>query len=112
MSSPTELFWYVVNNLGLAPWVFKAGCALVALVYVYRLPRQWEHLPLMIGLGCIVASPFLPPAGPAGDWLVYPSVAILIARNFYRDRWAIEAERQREHVPAGRILLKFVRGHK
>jgi len=108
--TPIEYFWHVVSWLGLAPWVFKAGCAVVSLVFIYRHRRHWEHLPLMIGLGCIAFSPWFTPAGPIGDWLVYPSMAIVLARGFYENKPLIEARHRAEGPEAPRVILDLVRG--
>jgi hypothetical protein len=108
--SPIESFWQFVAWLGLAPWVFKAGCALVALIYVYRHRRHWEHLPLMVGFGCIVTSPWFTPAGPIGDWLVYPSITIVLARGFYEHKPMIDARMRAEGPPPEKVILDTLRG--
>ncbi len=110
--SPLDTFWQFVAWLGLAPWVFKAGCAGVCLVYIYRHDRHWEHFPLMIGLFCIVVSPWFTPAGPIGDWLVYPSATIVIARGFYENKPAIEARQRAAGPSPERVLLDVMRGRK
>ena len=42
--SPIEYFWSVVNALGLAPWVFKAGCAVVISHDRWFLDRTATHM--------------------------------------------------------------------
>lgn len=108
--SPIDYFWHVVSWLGIAPWLFKAGCAVVSLVYVYRHARHWEHLPLMIGLGCIAVSPWFTPAGPIGDWLVYPSIAIVLARGFYENKPRLDAEKAAAGPSPERVIFDVVRG--
>lgn len=76
--SASEALWQLVGDAGPLPWWFKAACAWAALYVVYRLPRHWEQFPLMVGLAAIGLTPFLPPLGPIGDWLVWPfAVAVL-----------------------------------
>lgn len=106
--TPIETFWHFVAWLGLAPWIFKSGCAAVALVYTYLLPRHWEHLPMFIGLGCIVASPYFPPAGPIGDWLVFPAMAVMIARGYYIRKPMLDAHLAAQPTPE-RVILEAAR---
>jgi len=104
--SPLDYFWAVVGNLGAAPWVFKGVCAGIMLVFVYLLPRQIEHVPLAIGLGMIVASIWLPPFGPFGDWLVYPSAAVLLARWYFILRPYIRIAEARKGPSAEVVLIE------
>lgn len=108
--SPIDYFWNVVDGLGLAPWVFKAGCAVAILIFLYRHERHWEHYPLMVGLGCIAASPWFTPAGPVGDWLVYPSFAVVLARGFYENKPWIDARKRAEGPPPESIIADVLRG--
>lgn len=103
--SPQEYFWDVVGNLGAAPWIFKAVCAGTMLVFVYMLPRQPEHLPLAIGLFMVAVSPWLPPAGPFGDWLVYPAATALFIRRYIALRPYIKAVKAQQGPSAEAVLL-------
>jgi hypothetical protein len=76
----SEFFWHVVAQAGVVPWWFKAACAWAALVPVFHLPRHWSQFPLMLGLALVGVSPLLPPAGPFGDWLVYPFAVLTLWR--------------------------------
>lgn len=104
--SPLDYFWTVVGNLGAAPWIFKAVCAGVMLVFVYLLPRKPEHIPLAIGLGMIVASIWLPPFGPFGDWLVYPSATILLGRWYFTLRPYIKVVQAQQGPSAEAVLIE------
>jgi len=104
--SPLETLWAIVGNLGAVPWIFKAFCAGVILICVYLLPRQPEHVPLAIGLGMIVASIWVPPLGPFGDWLVYPSAMLLFLRRYIALRPHIRAVKEQQGPSAEAILLE------
>ncbi|NQW53756.1 MAG: hypothetical protein HQ465_21220 [Rhodospirillales bacterium] len=103
---PLDYLWAVVGNLGSAPWVFKAVCAWVALVCVFLLPREPEHWPLVVGLFMVGVSPMLPPAGPFGDWLVYPASAALLLRRYLKMRPTLKAIEQIRGPSPERVLAE------
>ncbi|MCF8533057.1 MAG: hypothetical protein K9G48_08645 [Reyranella sp.] len=107
--NPQEFFWQLVGDLGTTPWNFKAGCAVAILFVVYSLPRHWEHLPLMLGLALIAASPWLPPAGPFGDWLVYPSAFVVLLRCRIEKAPRIAAERKRQGPDPAIVVFNALR---
>lgn len=101
-ASPQDFFWQLVADAGVMPWWFKAACAWAALVPLYHLPRHWEQYPLTLGLILVGLSPLLPPAGPLGDWLVYPFGVVLLvrlAREIHRLEHARAHEARRQAPP-------------
>ncbi len=104
--NPQDFFWQLVGDLGSAPWNFKAACAFAMLIVVYTLPRHLEHLPLMMGLALVSASPWLPPAGAYGDWLVYPSAFVVLLRCRIEKAPYIAALRERQGPDPAFVLFK------
>lgn len=104
-ATPIEYFWAVVGNLGMVPWALKAIAAALMLPIIYLLPRRPEHWPLGFGLFMVAVSPFFPPLGPFGDWLVYPSAAVMIIRLFLFMRPYLKAQAEQQGPSREAILL-------
>ncbi len=107
--SPIQYFWAVVEYLGVAPWWFKAGCAWLMVVVVILLPRRIEHWPFCVGLAFVGISPVFPPAGPFGDWLVYPFGAAMLLRHYFLLRPAMKVMQADRGPPPEVVIARHVK---
>lgn len=102
--TPNEFFQNVSDALSSFTCAWRAALALVLLIYMYRFPFRWESVLIFLGLGMIVASPWLKGVATIGEILFWPGALVFVARQY---RQTMELYPRGRSVSSERLLVEY-----